>query len=976
MTYVSPGVYVLERDLSQYVSDLSSTIVAMVGTADKGPTNTPTLITSAAEFTANFGPLNPNHYMGYAALAYLKQGSILYVTRVASTDSAKAKLTVPVPASYTPYSGAWTLSSQTATSATFTVTNAPTIATLSTVAATVSPAAMAKVIWAGGNWKTAGAVAGSRITFANFVTPGNNATFVADSVDSIDPTVLYLAAGSTLVDETSVATASFLLSANQLVALQDDTFVLPGFDFTDTTGIAPLMTLTGPKLGADLLSFTLNTDLTEKYVKGRKFEITSGVGKDSYAVITDAVQASSTSLDITVDPKKLNVFNSPLLATATGSVTFKAVPSFTPATVAPLFFIGQTNTGGDVIVNYNGASALVAATYASTLSFDPLTALNSIIAVTGTTVKTVTINLPLYNTGIAITAPESNATLFAATITALVNVFRTNPDLTSKNNLFAAVASCKAVSNGITGIGYVNAITGVSSGIKSATVQADTVTVALAAIVVGAFGNFDPEADGVITSSLPLQITGNFSTDLFRPTWVVSTAGVSKVPTLFKFTSVGEADLSNVAITVGINNVTKKDKLGNLLYNISLFGRIVAANVSNTSTLQGDFLLLESFEGTPEILQSTINANSSYINLKLDYSTDDTISYITGLSTHGTEPDWLTSSFGLVGDASGLGAVSGYQSTVSGTTIYPVYSNFLLGGSLGSVLTKSDILGESDKKTGIYSFADPEQIDINLLIAPGWSADPSVAKGMVALCEKRSDCMAILDTPFGLSVQNVCNYRNNVLNINSNYAAIYYPWVKITDTVNGKDIFVPPSGMVAGQYAYNDLVGEVFSAPAGRNRGNLTEALAVERILNLADRDLLTYAHINPIHFEAGYGIYIRGQMTMQTATTALDRVNVRRLLLNLRKVIATASKAFEFEPGDSITALRLKQLAESTLENRLRKGAIRSYTVDVGPTVNTASTLDNNELRMEISLVPTKTAEKIIEVFNILGQGQGISLG
>ena len=153
------------------------------------------------------------------------------------------------------------------------------------------------------------------------------------------------------------------------------------------------------------------------------------------------------------------------------------------------------------------ASALVAATYASTLSFDPLTALNSIIAVTGTTVKTVTINLPLYNTGIAITAPESNATLFAATITALVNVFRTNPDLTSKNNLFAAVASCKAVSNGITGIGYVNAITGVSSGIKSATVQADTVTVALAAIVVGAFGNFDPEADGVITSSLPLQIS-------------------------------------------------------------------------------------------------------------------------------------------------------------------------------------------------------------------------------------------------------------------------------------------------------------------------------------------------------------------------------------------------------------------------------------------------------------------------------------
>ena len=970
--FISPGVYVLERDLSQYVSDLSSTIVAMVGTADKGPTNTPTLITSAAEFTAAFGKLNPNHYMGYAALSYLKQGSILYVTRVAASDSAKAKLTVPVPASYTPYAGNWTLTSQTANSAVFTVTNAPTVATLSALAAVISPAAPAKITWTGGNWKTAGAVSGSRITFGNFVTGGNNATFVVDSVDAIDPTILNLASGSTIVDEAGVVGATFLLSSNQLVVLEDAAFKLPGFDFTDTTGVAPIKT----KLGSDLLSFTSNTTLTEQYVKGREFKITSGVGKDSYAVITDMVEASSTSLDITVDPKKLNVFNSPLLATATGSVKFMPVASgFVAATAKDLFSLGSTSTGGTITVHYpGGGTPPVPATILSGLTSSPQATLDSLLTVTG---ADVTLAMPLYHTGTAISPADAalNATLFAAIVNTLITEFRSGATLVG-TNLIPASAIIKAVSNGITGIGSVDPITGISGGVKSAVVQADGVTTVLSAIVVGAFGNYDPDADLVITQSTPLQISGAFSTDLYRPTWVVSTAGSSKVPTLFKFSSTGETDLSNVAITVGINNVTKVDKFGNLLYNVSLFSRVSSNTVSSTSTLQGDFLLLESFEGTPEVLQSTINANSSFVNLKLDYATDDTISYTTGIPVYGTVPDYLTSSFGLVGDLSGLGAVSGYQSIVSGTSILPTYSNFLLGGSLGSVLTKSDILGESDAKTGIYSFADPEQIDINLLIAPGWSADPSVAKGMVALCEKRSDCMAILDTPFGLSVQNVINYKNNVLNIDSNYAAIYYPWVKITDTTNAKDIFVPPSGLVAGQYAYNDLVGEVFSAPAGRNRGNLTEALATERILNQGDRDLLTLAHINPIHFEAGYGIYIRGQMTMQSATTALDRVNVRRLLLNLRKVIATASKSFEFEPGDSITALRLKQLAESTLENRLRKGAIRSYIVDVGPTVNTASTLENNELRMEISIVPTKTAEKIIEVFNILGQGQGISLG
>lgn len=900
--FISPGVFTFERDLSQYVSDLATTITALVGTAEKGPSNSPTLITSAKQFIDTFGQPSPDHYLGYAALAYLKHGNKLYVTRVTAADAAKARLTMPLPASYTPYAGNWTLSSNTTTAATFTVENS---------------------------------------TGASGIT--------------------------------------------ELVALQTASTLLPGFDFQDTTGVDPI----NGKLGSDLLSFVLTTDLTDKYVKGRQFKVVTGAGKDSSVVVTNLianVANPTTALDMTVDARRFNTFNSPLLATATGGLTFKA--GVTPADDAALATIGSTSTGGSVKLTFPGTTLAAydtdgeKDTLITTLDAGgagALAALNtSLVSVSGTHVI---IKVPLYNgtTPGTINAAEAakNATLLTSILNALLTAFRGTIVALTYPNLAAAAVIAKATANSIVGIGNYDSLTGASEGIKAAEVlTTDLLTVKMSAITVGASGNFTiTAAASAILTALPLNITGTFSMDLFRPTWVVSDAGGSKIPTLLKFSSIGEGDFSNMAITVGLNT-SNLNSLQEQQYTVELYTRGVSSTILTSSVLQSDFVLTEKYEGSPEVLQSLINSNSPYIALKLDYSTDDTIDPIDETFVYGTTPDYLTASFGLVRDVSGNGVLAGTMNTVSGTSLRPSFASFLAGGSIGTEITKYDLLGTESPKTGIYTFADPEYLDINLLVVPGWSADPSVAKGMVGLCESRGDCMAILDTPFGLSVDNVVSYNKNVLNINSNYAAIYYPWVKITDSYNKKDIFIPPSGLVAGQYAYNDLVGEVYTAPAGRNRGNLTDAIATERVLNQGDRDILALAHINPIHFEAGYGIYIRGQMTLQSATTALDRVNVRRLLLNLRKVIATASKYFEFEPGDAITALRLKQLAESTLEDRLRKGAIRSYKVDVGPKVNTAIVLENNELRMSIEVVATKTAEKIIEVFNILGQGQGISIG
>lgn len=914
-SYISPGVYTLERDLSQYVSNLSTTIVSIVGTANKGPVNVPTLVTSATQYVQLFGQPQPSDYLGYAALSFLEQGHTAYITRVTAGDATTAKLTVPIPADYDQFVGNWALTSNTTSTATFTISN-----------------------------KTGATGAAQMVVLP--ATPDV-------SLSGTTPSGTYF-----------------------------------GFDFTDSTNMDAI----NGKVGSDLKSF-ISAGLVASCVNGRTFTVNTGAGKGSSVQVTNLVAGvDPTTLDMTVNATRFNTFNSPLLTSATGTLVFQEVPSYDPTTaVASLAVIGATNntTPGTVTlakkVSIAGSTTTECdALLAELTSPVEATWLTAIDGCLSTVVSPdIIINTPLYTAdGATIVAADvaKTAVLVAAILNTLVNAFRLGSTaLSGYANLAAAYPLCASIANGITGVGSYNSVSGVSNGYKSATVQTDGITIVLAAITLGASGNFEYTGVDSLLVATNMGITGTFALNLARPTWIMNQAGANFVPTLFKFSSNGQGDFSNIAITVDLNKKTL-DAAGEQQYTVSLYIRSIASTIALDSVAQVDFTLVESFVGTPEVLQSTINAKSAYAQLKIDYSlsTGTIVNYSTdGSVVNGTINENLVPSFGLFADASGLGVYSGGVN--SGTTLVPSYNTFLANGFAGSPITKYDIIGDLADKTGVYSVADAEKLDINLIIAPGWSADPDVASALIKVCDPagggRGDCMTILDTPFGLGVQDVINYRNNILISGSNYAAVYYPWVQIVDSVNQKNIFVPPSGMVAGQYAYNDTVGDVYTAPAGRNRGVLYDAISLERVLNLGDRDQLTLANINPIYSEAGFGIYIRGQMTMQRATTALNRVNVRRLLLNLRKVIATASKYFEFEPGDAITALRLKQLAESTLTQRLNQGAIRSFTVDVGSDVNTAQTLENNQLVMSISIVPTKTAEIIVEIFNILPQGQGLTL-
>jgi phage tail sheath protein FI len=278
-------------------------------------------------------------------------------------------------------------------------------------------------------------------------------------------------------------------------------------------------------------------------------------------------------------------------------------------------------------------------------------------------------------------------------------------------------------------------------------------------------------------------------------------------------------------------------------------------------------------------------------------------------------------------------------------------------------------------KTGLRLLEDPEALDLNCVAVPGIT-DKSIAVALTALAEGRKDCVALIDSPFGMSPQDVVDWADGKgkwemeNSINSSYAAIFYPWVKIKDSYIGEDIFIPPSGFEAAAFA----ISESHEAPAGLVRGKLTSAIGVERILNLGYRDFLYQNRINPISDFAASGVMIYGQKTAQTNPSALDRLNVRRLLIEVEKAITTSLMPFVFEPNTPHTRDRMVKIVNGYLKSRVARGHFYEAQAFAGKEINTPDVIDRNELQMNIVLRPVKTAEIITLNFIVVATGASIN--
>lgn len=284
----------------------------------------------------------------------------------------------------------------------------------------------------------------------------------------------------------------------------------------------------------------------------------------------------------------------------------------------------------------------------------------------------------------------------------------------------------------------------------------------------------------------------------------------------------------------------------------------------------------------------------------------------------------------------------------------------LAGGYNGSAV------GDSEVNTGWDTFANPDDIDVRILINGGYASIAVHAK-MKTIAEARKDCIAILDMPYDhlTSVTAMVEWRRETQNINSSYCALYSPWVKVYDQYNDKTVTIPPSGYVASQLAYNDYVAEAWYAPAGFNRG-LLNVLGVSDVFTQGERDTLYPAQINPIQMFRGEGTVIWGQKTLQTKASALDRVNVRRLLIVMQKAMSVSLRGFAFEPNNELTRFRVVSMMTEYLEKLGARGAFQADTGDRGfrvvcdTTNNTPAVIDSNELRVDVFIKPTRAAEFI----------------
>jgi phage tail sheath protein FI len=302
----------------------------------------------------------------------------------------------------------------------------------------------------------------------------------------------------------------------------------------------------------------------------------------------------------------------------------------------------------------------------------------------------------------------------------------------------------------------------------------------------------------------------------------------------------------------------------------------------------------------------------------------------------------------------------------------------LVGGADGIPADPDDqdtmLAGNPVAFSGLYTISEPEQIDLDLLCCPG-KASTTIIQAMLEICQNyRHDCMAIIDPPFGLTVGEITDWQNgshplNGTRFDSDFGALYWPWLRMRDTHNKVDVWVPPSGSVMAVYARSDQLSAPWFAPAGVVRGRVPNISDVFSRPTLGERDLM-YGNrncINPIvQFSDTSDFLVWGQKTMQRRPTALDRVNVRRMMFVIEKRIRAASRGLLFEPHDETFRRAFKNIATDILRDVQVGRGLTDFIVQADTDLNTPDVIDRNEFRARIGVQPTRAAEFIFIEFSL----------
>ena len=423
--------------------------------------------------------------------------------------------------------------------------------------------------------------------------------------------------------------------------------------------------------------------------------------------------------------------------------------------------------------------------------------------------------------------------------------------------------------------------------------------------------------------------------------------------------------------------------------------------IANTSTLDGNFNLL--------IRQGNDNDNNkivleSWTNLSLDPKADNYIARIIGdqYYNYNSTENYIAIT-GSYANASRYVRISAVNSPTPNyfdnagnaksqyTGSIPSVGSGSFGGTfsggVGTVISALDTnsmyqyIGSNDNTQGLVGndynnmlnlLSNQDDYQFNVLVTPGLLNGDSdhISQITTALnnTQMRGDSIYLIDPVAYASSITAVNTQAN--SRNSSYGAMYWPWLQTIDPDMGGQVWVPASTMVPGVYAFNDNASEPWFAPAGINRGGLTTVIRPERKLSQSNRDSLYQNKVNPIASFPGVGTVVYGQKTLQRQASALDRVNVRRLLIQLKSYIGQVAQTLVFEQNTAATRNNFLAIVNPYLESVVQRQGLYAFKVLMDDSNNTPDVIDRNQMVGAIYLQPTKTAEFIILDFNLLPTG------
>jgi len=353
----------------------------------------------------------------------------------------------------------------------------------------------------------------------------------------------------------------------------------------------------------------------------------------------------------------------------------------------------------------------------------------------------------------------------------------------------------------------------------------------------------------------------------------------------------------------------------------------------------------------------TLNYNPSTNQMELSGSYPNLSRYVRVKAVNFPTPNYFSptgnpiSAYTASIPINGSGSFTGATGNISGSTGATMYDNI-------GATTQGLVGGNYD--TMIALLGNAEAYQFNVLFTPGLTNDahPTQITNIITNTQQRGDNLFVTDLSLfsGTIASTVIQAQTR----DTSYAATYWPWVRIIDPATGKQVWVPASTVIPGVYAFNDKVSAPWFAPAGINRGGLSTVLQAQYKLSQGNRDTLYANNINPIATLPKQGVVVYGQKTLQKAASALDRVNVRRLMIELKNYIRQISDTLVFEQNTNATRTIFVTRVTPYLEGIQQKQGLYAFKVVMDDSNNGPAVIDQNQLVGQIYVQPTRTAEFI----------------